>query len=152
VVLVLLTTSSILAVPYQADLGGLVAAVPDVVVPPILATIAFVVPLTGVQRALADQKERLEDAAQVRLRAALASHLALVDGHAARLRLGNPAPGHPGPGAAGGQSPVLGSRPPDGSERAVAIGNGLEIVWQSPLHGVVRRNKASIAIRSPDPP
>jgi hypothetical protein len=72
VVLVLVTTSSILAVPPEAGLGGLVAWVPYVVVPPILATIAFVVPLTGVHRALADQKERLQDAAQVRLGAALA--------------------------------------------------------------------------------
>lgn len=72
VVLVLLTMSSVLLVPIQADLSALVAWVPYVVVPPILATIAFVVPLTGVHRALADQKERLEEAAQVRLGAALA--------------------------------------------------------------------------------
>lgn len=71
VVLVLLTTSSILAVPVQADLGALVGWVPYVVLPPVIATIAFVVPLMGVHRALEDQKDLLEDAAQGRLKSAL---------------------------------------------------------------------------------
>lgn len=71
-VLTLVVASSLLAVPLPSDLGGyLVGWAPYVVVPPVIAAIAFIVPLTGVHAALVEQKERLLDAAGLRLQAVL---------------------------------------------------------------------------------
>ena len=79
-VLTLLVASSIVIVPLPSDLGGyLLGWAPYTVVPPLIAAIAFVVPLTGVHAALVEQKERLQDAAQVRVQAALSGMAREVD-------------------------------------------------------------------------
>lgn len=79
-VLTLVVASSLLAVPLPEDLGGyLVGWVPYVLVPPVIAAIAFIVPLTGVHAALLAQKEQLLDAAESRMRTALAAMAREVD-------------------------------------------------------------------------
>jgi hypothetical protein len=72
-VLTLIVASSNLVVPPPSDLGAsIVGWAPYVVVPSIVAAIAFIVPLTGVHDVLVDQKERLQDAANARLEGLLA--------------------------------------------------------------------------------
>jgi hypothetical protein len=79
-VLTLLIASSIAVVPLPTDLGSyIVGWAPYVVVPPFLAAIAFLVPLTGVHDVLVEQKERLQDAANARLEGVLAELNSDVD-------------------------------------------------------------------------
>lgn len=72
-ILTLLTASSLLLVPAPSDTAGaLLSWAPYVVAPPIIAAIAFVVPLTGAHAALVGQKEQLQDEAEARIQGILA--------------------------------------------------------------------------------
>jgi hypothetical protein len=78
--LVILTTSGFLIVPASEDLSTfIVTSAPYLVISPIIAAVAFVVPLTGLHGRLAAEKERLQDEAEARLKAVLAELHADVD-------------------------------------------------------------------------
>ena len=67
--LTLLLASTLLIVPVTKDISAfLVAWGPLLILPPIIAFAAFVVPLTGAHARLEAQKERLQDATEQRLR------------------------------------------------------------------------------------
>jgi len=79
--IVLLTFASLLFIPVSTlDIGDfLLGAAPYLVVPPILAAIAFVVPLYGLHGRLVDEKERLQGEAEQRLKGVLAEINGTVD-------------------------------------------------------------------------
>ncbi len=79
--LTLLVASSALISPLPTDFNTfLVGWAPYLLLPPVVAAIAFVGPLTGVHRELAAQKERLQDEAEMRLQGVLTELNRAVDG------------------------------------------------------------------------
>ena len=73
-------TSSVVVAPLPADPGDfLVGWAPYLVVPPIIAAIAFVVPLYGMHDRLVAEKGRLQGSAEQRLKRLLAEINEAVD-------------------------------------------------------------------------
>ena len=69
----LLVAAAVLIIPIPSSFETfLVGAAPYLVVPPVIAIIAFVLPLTGAHARLVEQKEQLRDDAERRLEAILA--------------------------------------------------------------------------------
>ncbi len=78
--LTLLVASSTLIQPLPADFYAfMIGWAPYLFLPPIVAAIAFVAPLTGLHRQLSEQKAALEDAATIRLKATLSEFNRDVD-------------------------------------------------------------------------
>jgi hypothetical protein len=71
VALVFLVASSLLVTDPSASTNFLVSWAPYVVLPPTVAIVAFIVPLYGTHQRLADERERLADEAEERLKGLL---------------------------------------------------------------------------------
>jgi hypothetical protein len=81
IAIVLLTTSGFLIVPATGDIEAfLVTSAPYIVVPPIVAALAFILPVSGLHQRLVDEKERLQDETELRLKAFLEDLNRDVDG------------------------------------------------------------------------
>jgi hypothetical protein len=73
IAVVVLTTSGFIVVPPTDDWQAfLVTSAPYLVIPPIIAAVAFVLPVYGLHGRLEAEKERLQDEAEGRLKALLA--------------------------------------------------------------------------------
>jgi hypothetical protein len=70
--LTLLLATVVLVVPFSTEpVAFLVAWAPVLLAPPLIAIVAFVAPLTGAHRRLEAQKDRLQDATELRIRSLL---------------------------------------------------------------------------------